>query len=175
MLIEMERSRFIKKQKTAWSSDEILRVKGRVKMQDCFESINAGNYEISKVEFADYTLFTVKKPGKRVVDAKVKIPNVSTRGSRFGTCTCGGPKVLGLPCEHIAAVVKFGVLGVTTTNIMPYWWTIEEMRIQYPMNVEELSPEKITLETIMTNEMMDNSIHHLQSDVRQDVQGRRRE
>ena len=31
------------------------------------------------------------------------------------------------------------------------------------MNVEELSPEKITLETIMTNEMMDNSIHYCPS------------
>ncbi len=46
LLIEMEHSRFIKKQKTAWSSNEILTVKGRVKMQDCFESINVGNWNL---------------------------------------------------------------------------------------------------------------------------------
>ena len=60
LLLEMERKRFIAKQEVAWQSDEVLTVKGRWFMKEVFDEISVADYEISEVEFADYTLFTVK-------------------------------------------------------------------------------------------------------------------
>ncbi len=63
LLVEMERKRFIAKQELAWQSDNVLTPKGRALMIEVFEDISVSDYKISEVEFADYTLFTVKKSG----------------------------------------------------------------------------------------------------------------
>ena len=75
-------------------------------MIEVFDDISVSDNKISEVDFADYTLFTVKKNGTTRPDDKVKIPNQPFKGSRFGACSCGAPKVLGIPCEHMAAVVE---------------------------------------------------------------------
>ena len=149
LLIEMERKRFLAKQELAWQSDDVLTAKGRALMKDVFEDINVADYDISDVEFANYTLFTVKKNGTNQVNAKVKIPNQPIDGTRFGMCSCGAPKVLGIPCEHMAAIVLAGYMGLTTTDIMPFWWTMAELRVQFPMT--EKNPERITLEYIINS------------------------
>ena len=119
LLIEMERKRFLAKQELAWQSDDVLTAKGRALMKDVFEDINVADYDISDVEFANYTLFTVKKNGSNQVNAKVKIPNQPIDGTRFG--------MLGIPCGHMAAVVLARYNGLTMTDIMPFWWTMAEL------------------------------------------------
>ena len=158
LILKMERKRFIAKQELAWQSDEVLTVKGRWFMKEVFDEISVADYEISEVEFADYTLFTVKKSGTNSPDGKVKIPNQPFKGSRFGSCSCGAPKVLGIPCEHMAAVVQAGYSDLTQTNIMPFWWTIAELRLQYPMT--ESNPERITLEYVINSGIADHNLRY---------------
>ena len=153
LLIEMERKRFIAKQELAWQSDDVLTAKGRALMKEVFEEISVAEFEISDVEFADYTLFTVKKSGTNSQDGKVKIQHRSFKGSTFGSCSCGAPKVLGIPCEHMAAVVQAGYNNLTQTNIMPFWWTMAELRVQFPMT--ETNPERITLEYVINSGIAD--------------------
>lgn len=57
LLIEMERKRFISKQKMAWQLDNVLTPKGHALMKEVFEEINVTDNEIPEVDFADYTLF----------------------------------------------------------------------------------------------------------------------
>ncbi len=63
------------------------------------------------------------------------IPNEEdTIGSRFGVCSSGGLKVMGMPCEHMIAVLKSGkVVGLNENNFKPPWWMIGQMRLQYPI------------------------------------------
>ena len=130
-------------------------------MKEVFEDISVGNYDISAVNFADYTLFNVKKNGTNNVNAKVKIPNLPVKGSRFGTCSCGAPKVLGIPCEHMAAVVQAGYNGLTTTDIMPFWWTMGELRVHYPMT--DKYPERITLDYVINSGIADDNLRYCPS------------
>ena len=161
LLVEMERKRFIAKQELAWQSDDVLTPKGRALMIEVFEEINVSDYEISEVEFADYTLFTVKKGGTNRNQGKVKIPNQPFKGSRFGTCSCGAPKVLGIPCEHMAAVVQAGYNDLTKTDIMPFWWTMAELRLQFPMT--HSYPERITLEQVINGGIADHNLRYCPS------------
>ena len=61
------------------------------------------------------------------------IPMVDKDDSYFGTCTCGVPKVDGIPCVHMIAVVKSNrIEGLNESNIMPYWYHTSHWRKQYP-------------------------------------------
>jgi hypothetical protein len=54
-------------------------------------------------------------------------------GSAFGGCSCGVPNTDGAPCHHMVAVVKSSrIEGLTPTNVMPYWWSTECWRKQFP-------------------------------------------
>ncbi len=59
-------------------------------------------------------------------------------GSTFGGCSCGGPYADEIPCHHMVAVVKSSrIEGLTATNSMPVWWTMECWRHQYPADTNE--------------------------------------
>ena len=161
LLIEMERKRFISKQELAWQSDDVLTAKGRALMKEVFEEISVADFEISEVDYADYTLFTVKKSGTNNHDGKVKIPNQPFKGSRFGSCSCGAPKVLGIPCKHMAAVVQARYNDLTQTNIMPFWWSVAELHVQFPMT--ESNPERITLEYVINSGIADINLRYCPS------------
>ena len=54
-------------------------------------------------------------------------------GSHFGTCTCGVPKVDGIPCMHMVAICKSNrIEGLNENNIMPFWCHTSHWRKQYP-------------------------------------------
>lgn len=54
-------------------------------------------------------------------------------GSHFGTCTCGVPKVDGIPCLHMVAICKSNrIEGLNENNIMPFWYHTSHWRKQYP-------------------------------------------
>ena len=75
---------------------------------------------------------------------KVNHPNSVTQSIRITrepfyecrgyTCTCGVPKMDGVPCRHVVAVVKSGRAqgDLNMINIMPYWWTTHCWREQFP-------------------------------------------
>jgi hypothetical protein len=54
-------------------------------------------------------------------------------GTVFGGCSCGIPYTDGVPCHHMIAVVKSSrIEGLNPNNAMPFWWTTECWRRQYP-------------------------------------------
>ena len=65
------------------------------------------------------------------------IPKEATYGSYFGECSCGVDKRDGVPCDHMAAIVKSARVPVLTIyNIMPYWWTRKTWQLQFPLEEE---------------------------------------
>ena len=54
-------------------------------------------------------------------------------GSVFGGCSCGVPYTDGALCHHMVAVAKSSQIeGLTPTNAMPYLWSTECWRKQFP-------------------------------------------
>ena len=55
--------------------------------------------------------------------------------SAFGDCSCGLPCTSGVPCHHMVAVVKSSrIEGLMASNAMPYWWSTECWRNQFPVD-----------------------------------------
>jgi hypothetical protein len=65
------------------------------------------------------------------------MPKEATYGSYFGGCSCGVDKRDGVPCDHMAAIVKSARVPVLKIfNIMPYWWTRKTWQLQFPLEEE---------------------------------------
>ena len=103
--------------------------KGQQKREEAFENEYVRNYHFQVQELDDHWLIKVRNEKVHTV---VIMKEPGTHGSRFGTCTCGAHKVLGVLCEHMVAVVKIGqVPDLTEENVMPYWRTVTQMRMQF--------------------------------------------
>ena len=56
--------------------------------------------------------------------------------SKFGSCTCGFPRKEGVPCDHMVAIVKQGIVpSITRVELMPFWYTRAQWQLQYPKDV----------------------------------------
>ena len=125
---------FLRKHK-AWSHEEILTPRGMDLMEEVFRDINLREYRINVTNCDTFHRVTVSRITS-TNEYTVIIPFQETMGMRFGTCTCGKPKTDGVPCKHMAVIAMSSkIVGLTRTQIMPYWWTTEHWQQQYPMEV----------------------------------------
>ena len=63
--------------------------------------------------------------------------SVEEEESVFGGCSCGVPKMHGIPCHHMVAVVKSHCIeGLNPVNAMLPWWMTAHWRKQYPQGTE---------------------------------------
>jgi hypothetical protein len=95
----------------AWNSNDILTPKGKLLRDEALKDFNVNNYtkeveEIGK-RFANYL---VRNAGPNTKSNKLQIPLEERNDSRFGSCTCGFPKVMAVSCKHMASVFKSGLL-----------------------------------------------------------------
>jgi hypothetical protein len=136
VLMKLESGRFERKKQLAWANDNFLTPTGKLKRDEAMKDINVVDY-IFEVEDQETSVrCKVKKTTGNSKWVTLDFPVEETNGSRFGKCTCGAPNVLGVPCEHMVAAMKSGqIQGLNADNMMPYWWTTEQMRLQYPVDI----------------------------------------
>ena len=98
---------------------------------------NVNNYAIEVEEIGKhFATYLVRKAGPNNRSYKLQIPLVERMDSCFGSCTCGFPKVMAVPCKHTVAVLKSGLLeGFNKNNIMPVWWTTTTLKRQFLLDV----------------------------------------
>ena len=117
----------------------LLQVKGRRNRsrETAFKDIDVNNYIIDvSIPEDDFTTCKVKSTGPLGNWNTLQFPNEQIGGSCFGTCTCGIPKVKGIPCHHMVAVLKSGLMaGLDKNNIMPTWWMNSQLKLQFPLEV----------------------------------------
>ena len=112
VLLNLENDCFTKKREIAWNSDDVLTSKGKELREMAFKDIDVTNYIINVfIPEDDFTMCKVKATGPRGNWNTLRFPNEEIAGSRFRTCTCGIPKVKGIPCHHMVAVLKSGLLA----------------------------------------------------------------
>jgi hypothetical protein len=146
LIVELECDRFCKQRKAAWEEAGPLTPSGYL-IFDEYSKINSNDYSVATTEMATCNQYHVRKLiGGRALYV-VEIPHDDTQGSRFGSCTCGGPQVTGKPCHHMVAVVKrMNNADLSLMKIMPYWWTTMYWKTQLPMTEEVKGG--ITMETV---------------------------
>ena len=82
----------------AWNSNDVLTPKGKFLRDEALKDFNVNNYaiEVEKIgeHFANYL---VRKAGPNDKSYNLQFSLIERMESRFGTCTCGFPKVMGVP------------------------------------------------------------------------------
>ena len=146
LIVELECERFREQRKKAWEEAGPLTPYGFL-VFDEYSKVNSNDYMIASSDLEDSKQYTVRKLVGGRAQYVVEIPNNEREGSRFGSCTCGGPQVTGKPCHHMVAVVKrMNNEDLSVLKVMPHWWTTNHWKKQLPMP-EEVR-EGVTMETV---------------------------
>ena len=132
LLLHLEDKRYKGHVEAAWGRHHELTPHGSNLIGKAFKKVVLRDYHINVHQQGVEHICMVN----RVVSANqytCVIPMVDNEDSYFGTCTCGVPKVDGIPCVHMIAVVKSNrIEGLNESNIMPYWYHTSHWRKQYP-------------------------------------------
>ena len=100
-----------------------------------FEEINCRHCRITIEEGEEKWICKVTRIGKGSSERTCFFMKELEQESVFGGCSCGLPYTDGVPCHHMVAVVKSSrIEGLTASNAMPYCWSTECWRNQYPFD-----------------------------------------
>jgi hypothetical protein len=101
------------------------------------KDVHLCDFIIETEENEDHVRCRVKKNLALHVWRTSTFPIEEVDGSRFGTCTCGSPRMMGVPCVHMVVVLKSkSVEDLNENNFMPTWWMISQMHLQYHVDME---------------------------------------
>ena len=132
LLLHLEDKRYKGHVEAAWGRDHELTPYGSNLIGEAFKKVSLRDYSITVHQMDGDHICRVQ----RVVSTNqytCVIPMIEHEDSYFGSCTCGVPKVDGVPCVHMIAVVKSNrIEGLNESNIMPYWYHTSHWRKQYP-------------------------------------------
>jgi hypothetical protein len=135
LLVEMCSIRYQAKKEEAWKWEDILTPKGIKLRDEAFEKINYRHYRINIEEGEEKWICRVIRIGMGNVERTCFFLKELEQDSAFGGCSCGLPYTDGVPCHHMVAVVKSSrIEGLTASNAMPYWWSTECWRNQFPVD-----------------------------------------
>ncbi len=122
LLLKLEAERFYRYKQLAWQREDVLTDKGMKLMEECFDSVNVRDYQMTVVFINNGHQAMVSKATVNLTRFTVVIPSAGHLGLRFGSCTCGQPATDGVPCKHMVVVVKSSsITGLSRIQIMPYW------------------------------------------------------
>jgi hypothetical protein len=130
-------------------------------MEEAIRDVNQMEWRINIVKCDNFHRITVSRMTS-TNEYKVIILVEETMGPRFGMCTCGKPKKDGVPCRHMVVILMLSKIeGLTTTHIMPYWWTTAHWRAQFAMDV--YCPIDISLNSVKSMTIADDRLWYCPS------------
>ena len=137
LLLKLEGERYHQCKAKAWLREIPFTPRGMEIMKEVFEDVNAGEFRLSITEEETCYNVSVSKNATGSREYIVKLPMVPCNGSHFGTCTCGVPAKDGIPCQHMAVIVKSSNIPcLTRSSIMPYLWSTAHWQAQYSLDVD---------------------------------------
>ncbi len=119
-------------------------------MDKAFNNVKVQEFKDHLTEHKKEHTAIVSKNSTSHREYGVHIPKSDIFGSRFGKCTCGFSKIKGVPCQHMVAVQKLGIIdGLTRAAVMPHWYTTAQWCNQFPENTHIDTQQ--TLKSIKAN------------------------
>jgi hypothetical protein len=159
VLVNLENRRFTQKREFAWNSNDVLTPKGKALRDKAFKDIDDNKYDITVETGDQFAKCSVRKVGANTKMYLAIILLAEVEGSRFGSCSCGVTQVMGVPCKHMVAVLKSGVIeGFGENNIMPVWWMTTTLKHQFPLDVEV--GENMDIDWLKTKGEPDSNLRH---------------
>jgi hypothetical protein len=137
LLLQLCASRYQEKKELAWKCQEALTPHGRKLRDAIFEKVDFRKYNIRMGDSHDDRWECLVTRVGRGHSARTChfMKEESEWGTAFGGCSCGIPYTDGVPCHHMIAMVKSSrIEGLNPNNAMPFWWTTECWRRQYPVD-----------------------------------------
>jgi hypothetical protein len=104
-LLQLESNHYNKYKAKAWNWDEVLTPHGKKLSEDAFKDVNHCEYEIHINAQVDQWLCCVQRLAS-TIQYQCYFKAAEEEGSAFGGCSCGRPKMHGISCVHMVAVVK---------------------------------------------------------------------
>ncbi len=134
VLMAMSVERYQRKKEETWNWEQPLTPYGMKLRNGAFNDINYRHYQITIEDATTKWSCRVTRLGKaHNKERTCFFLKEFEDGSAFGGCSCGVPNTDGAPCHHMVAVVKSSrIEGLTPTNAIPYWWSTECWRKQFP-------------------------------------------
>jgi hypothetical protein len=132
-------------------------------MEDIFARCDPSIYRIQVTDHPDHLMFVVSKIAATTREYGVMIPReAQEHGSLFGSCACGFLKKEGIPCDHMVAIVRAGrIPNMTRVTLMPYWYTREQWKLQFPK--EFVYRADMTLDNIRKSDCIDERMKYCPS------------
>ena len=160
-LLQLENKRYDQFKKEVWGHTQPLTPREMKLMEDIFQDVEVNEYYCDELVMDTYDDCDVSRLVMNSTIYTVKIPKVSTNGSRFGTCTCGIPKLDGIPCVHMIFLAKGGHIedpGFTRLSVMPFWLPTNCWRQQFPE--DSMSRGNIAISSIKSKYSPDDVIRY---------------
>jgi hypothetical protein len=121
ILLKKESTQYNKQRELAWNNAHVLTPKGMELMDEAFNNVKVQEFKVHLTEHKIEHTAIVSKNYTSHREYSVNIPKSDTFGSRFVKCTCGFPKIKGIPCLHMVAIQKLGRIdGLTRAAVMPH-------------------------------------------------------
>ncbi len=159
ILLKKESTRYNKQLSLAWNHAHVLTPKGMELMDKTFNNVKVQEFKVHLTEHKKEHTAIVSKNSTSHRENSVKIPKSDKFGSRFGKCTCGFPKIKGIPCQHMVAIEKLGRIdGLTRAAVMPHWYTKAQWRNRFPENTHIDTQQ--TLKSIKANLTPHDDLHY---------------
>ncbi len=149
----------------------MLTQKGMELMDEAFNNVKVQEFKVHLTEHKKEHTAIVSKNSSSHRKYSVNIPKSDTFESRFGKCTCGFPKIKGVPCQHMVAIQKLGRIdGLTRAAVMPHWYTTAQWHHQFPENTHIDTQQ--TLKSIKANSTPHDDLHYCPNLLRPQKKGR---
>jgi hypothetical protein len=134
LLLRMEAEQFDRMRVEAWQHVGTLTPRGRMLAYECSSEVpNHCDYTITREAHDTSHEYTVQGNHNGFMTQTVKVTREEVYGVRGRLCMCGAPQTGGFPCRHVIAIAKSGQgEGLNIVNAMPYWWTTQCWRSQFP-------------------------------------------
>ena len=134
LLMKLESSCYEEMRVAAWRHDGVLTPRGRQLCDDAAKEVpRPRDYIYTMIEHEQTREFKIKGNHLLSTTHRVIINKEASRGQYAATCDCGVPPKNGVPCRHIVAIAKStNIEGLNMVSVMPYWWTTDCWRKQFP-------------------------------------------
>ncbi len=136
ILLQLESKHYNEYKAKAWKWDEVLTPHGKKLSEDVFKDIDYHEYEIH-INAQGYQWLCCVQRLASTIQYQCYFKAVEEEGLAFRGCSCGRPKMHGIPCVHMVAVVRFCCIeGLNPVNAIPPWWMTAHWRKQYPQGAD---------------------------------------
>jgi hypothetical protein len=160
LLMKLESTRYEEMRVAAWRHDGVLTPRGRQLCDDAAKEVpRPRDYIYTMIEHEHTREFKIKGNNLLSRTHRVIINKETSRGQFAADCDCGVPRMNGMPCRHIVAIAKStNIEGLNMVSVMPYWWTTECWRRQFP--AETSIACNIDIGYLQEKYTADESIHY---------------